>query len=150
MNPMFNLPKHFKSVPLKAIRFSTRTAIAIKLNHKIDFVDSDIGLINNYIGLAELIGLSTEQLRFVSSKENPTYELLELWEQSIDLEPTLGKLWEYLLELKRFDALTDSRKAIGMIYEISLVSLITFLYYSKCAVMSQKFPFTELNCILSR
>jgi len=132
MNTERCLPNHYKNVPLKDVRFSSRKMIEKHLNNPENCtMDCDSGLICNYVGLAELVGFSYEQIRHISSKENPTSALFDLWEQTSDLEPTLGKLWEYLIELKRFDAMTDCKRSIGKIRN-----------YSKCNLCYNKIPTT--------
>lgn len=107
------LPCHFSKIPLTALRISVRKVTALYLDDPSEVVDEDSGLVNDYNGLAELIGFNYLEIKSFSRQKSPTKEVLEEWESREHLEPTIGKLWSYLTYLGRFDVMKDCRLAIG-------------------------------------
>ncbi|XP_021355236.1 myeloid differentiation primary response protein MyD88-like [Mizuhopecten yessoensis] len=106
------LPEHFLRIPLTALRCSVRRVIALHLNAPSEIVDQETGYVNDYNGLAEFIGFTYLEIKHFSKQKSPTEELLEEWETTDDLQPSIGKLWEGLYILGRFDVMKDCQLAI--------------------------------------
>ncbi|KAL3836948.1 hypothetical protein ACJMK2_022350 [Sinanodonta woodiana] len=109
----FALLEKYRELPLRFLRPSARSKLAQYLDLEgeliVDSQNRDI--VNNYSGLAELIGFShIEILNFMRNKR-PTIELLQAWTMK-DPNATLGKLWDYLYQMERLDVLTDCHKAV--------------------------------------
>ncbi|KAK3612191.1 hypothetical protein CHS0354_016578 [Potamilus streckersoni] len=109
----FDLPEKYRKLPLRALRSSARSKLAQYLDPDGELIiDSDNrDIVNNYNGLAELIGFGhLEILNFMRNKR-PTIELLHAWTTK-DPNATLGKLWDYLHQMERLDVLTDCHRAV--------------------------------------
>ncbi|XP_060083351.1 myeloid differentiation primary response protein MyD88-like [Ylistrum balloti] len=107
------LPDHFLNIPLTALRYSVRRVVALHLNNPSDVVDEETGYVNDYNGLAEFVGFTYLEIKHFGRQKSPTKELLEEWETRDDLAPsTIGKLWEGLYILNRFDIMKDCQLAI--------------------------------------
>ena len=100
------LPKTYENVHLQALRFSSRRQLALYLNLEGTIVDS-VGILNDFHGLAELIGFEYLEIRNFANQKSPTEELLEKWTETEHLRPTVGALWQHLVTLERVDILTD-------------------------------------------
>lgn len=100
----FHLPEYVSTVPLRALGSSTRQFLAIYLDPPSCTVNND-GIPPDASGLAELAGFDYQTIRYIESKSNKTIELLNMWRYRQN--GTLGNLVEYLLQLERFDCLTD-------------------------------------------
>ena len=109
------LPKKFYNLPITALRISVRRVIALYLNDLSDVVDDETGHVNDYNGLAELVGFEYLEIKHFARQKSPTEELFERWEDMTHLEPCIGKLWEYLKEMGRFDIMKDCRLGVGKI-----------------------------------
>lgn len=108
------LPDHFLNIPLIALRYSVRRVIALYLNAPSDVVDEDTGYVNDFSGLAEFVGFSYLEIKHFARQKSPTEELLEEWSETREnlVSPTVGKLWEGLYILNRFDVMKDCQLAI--------------------------------------
>ena len=114
------LEAHLCSVSILALRMSSRTRLGMYLN--MEAIPLHDGLLPNYQGLAECVGFDfIEQQKFQRDRD-PTQSLLMEWGNQPGLEPTLGKLVEYLQKLERVDVLED---CIHIISELcKLVNLL--------------------------
>ncbi|KAK7092607.1 myeloid differentiation primary response protein MyD88-like [Littorina saxatilis] len=102
-------PNH-RDVSILALRMSSRKRLGMYLD--IEAIPLHSGFIPNYEGLSELIGFEfIEQMKFQREKDHTQSLLLE-WGNRPELNPTLGKLLEYLLQLERFDVLEDCKEII--------------------------------------
>ncbi|XP_060083346.1 myeloid differentiation primary response protein MyD88-like [Ylistrum balloti] len=107
------LPDHFLNIPLTALRCSVNRVVALHLNNPSDVVDQETGYVNDYNGLAEFVGFTYLETEHFGRQESPTEELLEEWKTRDDLAPsTIGKLWEGLYILNRFDIMKDCQLGI--------------------------------------
>ncbi|KAL3836671.1 hypothetical protein ACJMK2_022093 [Sinanodonta woodiana] len=106
-----DLADKYKLVPLDALRVSARRKLGLYLNLEGSF-NEDVGLVTDYNGLAELVGFSYLEIKNFERQKNPTDELLEVWTTRPELNPTVGNLWKYLLELGRVDILSDCESLI--------------------------------------
>ena len=105
------LEERHHNVTILALRMSSRRRLGMYLD--IEAMPLSDGLLPNYQGLAECIGFEfIEQLNFQRDKY-PTRSLLMEWGNRPDLEPTLGKLVEFLMKLERVDVLEDCREIIS-------------------------------------
>lgn len=68
---------------------------------------------NDFNGLAEHVGFNYLEIKHFGRQKSPTSQLLEEWETRDELEPSIGKLWESLYILGRFDVMKDCQWAIG-------------------------------------
>ncbi|XP_033732520.1 uncharacterized protein LOC117321976 [Pecten maximus] len=100
----FHLPEHVSAVSLRALGSSTRQFLAIYLDPPSCTVNDD-GVTADASGLAELAGFDNQTIRYFESKSSRTSELLNMWRYRQN--GTLGNLVGYLLQLERFDCLTD-------------------------------------------
>ncbi|XP_060068014.1 uncharacterized protein LOC132548211 [Ylistrum balloti] len=100
----FHLPECISAIPLRALGSSTRQLLAIYLDPPSCTTNND-GITNDASGLAELAGFDYPTIRYFESKTSKTIELLNMWRYRQN--GTLGNLVGYLLQLERFDCLTD-------------------------------------------
>nr|UTP59125.1 myeloid differentiation factor 88 [Sinanodonta woodiana] len=108
------LPEKYRQFPLRALRISARSKLAQYLDPDgvLTLVSDDLDIVNNYNGLAELIGFSYIEIRNFMRRSSPTTELLDAWTRKEPLNATLGKLWDYLYQMERMDVLTDCRRTV--------------------------------------
>lgn len=107
------IPQRYHKLPLTALRVSVRRVIALYLDDQSDIVDEDTGYVNDFNGLAEHVGFNYLEIKHFGRQKSPTSQLLEEWETRDELEPSIGKLWESLYILGRFDVMKDCQWAIG-------------------------------------
>ncbi|CAG2247957.1 MYD88 [Mytilus edulis] len=107
-----NLDSRLTSIPLDALRRSSRSKIALYLDDQSDIIDEECGYVTDWNGLAELIGFTALEMRKFGRQKSPTQDLLVDWEITPALNPTLGNLWKYLIELGRLDVLQDCRSFV--------------------------------------
>ncbi|KAH3704561.1 hypothetical protein DPMN_079618 [Dreissena polymorpha] len=103
----FCLPKQYDSVHLQYLGPTVRRKISLYLNLEGQF-NEHAEMINNFLGLAELVGFSYLEISNFERQKSPTEQLLQDWTTMSDLQPTVGRLWECLKKLERFDVLTDT------------------------------------------
>ena len=102
----------YEQIPLEALNASCRRQIALYLNLE-GSLNEDINMMNDFRGLAELVGFGYLEIKNFERERSPTEQLLADWTAREDLAPTVGNLWKHLMSLARFDVLTDSRQFIG-------------------------------------
>ncbi|XP_048727057.1 myeloid differentiation primary response protein MyD88-like [Ostrea edulis] len=107
-----SLDDKYKKIPLDALRVSARKKLSLYLNVQAEIVNDANGLVSDYNGLAEIVGFGFLEIKDFERQKNPTDELLTEWTNRPDLSPTVGKLWDYLVELGRFDVLQDCKNLI--------------------------------------
>ncbi|KAK3612190.1 hypothetical protein CHS0354_016577 [Potamilus streckersoni] len=110
----FALPITYREFPLRALRISARSKLAQYLDTDgvLTLVSDNLDIVNNYNGLAELIGFSYMEIRNFMRRSSPTIELLDAWTIKDPQNATLGKLWDYLYQMERLDVLNDCRKSV--------------------------------------
>ncbi|XP_050404839.1 myeloid differentiation primary response protein MyD88 [Patella vulgata] len=101
-----SLTRRQQAAHLCTLNFSLRTRFSLYLNPE-STSESDTGIVGDYRGLAELVGFEYIEIKNFALKKNPTLELLDEWTGRADLEPTVGKLVEYLTKMERKDILSD-------------------------------------------
>nr|AIZ97751.1 MYD88 [Cyclina sinensis] len=106
----FDLSSKYSVIPLEALNASCRRQIALHLN--LEGTMNEDNIINDYRGLAELVGFNYLEIKNFERNNSPTEQLLSDWTTRTDLSPTVGTLWKNLLSLERVDVLTDSKKYI--------------------------------------
>ncbi|XP_053372640.1 uncharacterized protein LOC123559858 [Mercenaria mercenaria] len=108
------LPPIYNFTPLRALRVASRwklsrfldlEGVLVVLNN--DGIDSDV--VNDYSGLAELVGFNYQDIMNMKRQRSPTTELLDLWTGQ---NGNVGELWMYLYMMERYDVLTDCRRPI--------------------------------------
>lgn len=97
------LTENYLKIHLEALNASARRLLALHLNLEGSLLES--AMINNYQGLAELVGFSFMEIKNFELQKSPTEEMLAEWTTRSDLEPTIGSLWDHLNTLERFDVL---------------------------------------------
>jgi hypothetical protein len=105
------IPPQYAAVSLIALRPGARIKLSQHLDLPMDImVSEDVDLTPDYRGLAELVGFSNLEITNFPLRGRPTQALLDAW----NLRPmsTIGKLWEHLATLRRFDILIDCRDCI--------------------------------------
>ncbi|XP_022332088.1 myeloid differentiation primary response protein MyD88-like [Crassostrea virginica] len=107
-----SLDDKYKAIPLDALRVSARKKLSLYLNVQSEIVNDTNGLVSDYNGLAEMVGFGFLEIKEFERQKNPTDELLTEWTNRPDLAPTIGKLWEFLVELGRLDVLQDCKNLI--------------------------------------
>ncbi|XP_061180781.1 myeloid differentiation primary response protein MyD88-like [Saccostrea echinata] len=107
-----SLSDKYKEITLDALRVSARKKLSLYLNVQAEIVNDANGLVSDYNGLAEMVGFGFLEIKDFERQKNPTDELLTEWTNRPDLTPTIGKLWDYLVELGRFDVLGDCKNLI--------------------------------------
>ena len=107
------LPDHYRNISLDALNMSARRKLAMHLNLQVDIVNDRNNLAGDYSGLAELIGFQFLEIKNFERQKSPTDELLTEWCTRSDLDPTLGKLWDYLVQLGRVDVLEECHQLIS-------------------------------------
>jgi len=131
----YKLPEKYEKIPLCGLNSSARRRMAMHLN--LDGTLNDSDLMNNYKGLAELIGFEWKEIENFDRQKSPTEEMLAEWTQRLDPEPTVGNLWNFLQELERFDVLLDAASSVRMytIYKytniLSTLKASNIYYYCK-------------------
>nr|AKN04689.1 MyD88-4 [Mizuhopecten yessoensis] len=100
----YHLPDNVSAVSLRALGASTRQLLAIYLDPPSCTVNND-GFATDASGLAELAGFDYPTIRYFESKSSKTSELLDMWRYRQN--GTLGNLVGYLLQIERFDCLTE-------------------------------------------
>lgn len=108
-----SLDDKYKAIPLDALRVSARKKLSLYLNVQSEIVNDTNGLVSDYNGLAEMVGFGFLEIKEFERQKNPTDELLTEWTNRPDLAPTIGKLWEFLVELGRLDVLQDCKNLIS-------------------------------------
>ncbi|KAK3106601.1 hypothetical protein FSP39_023319 [Pinctada imbricata] len=107
------LPDRFMHISLDALNHSARRKIALHMNLESDVPSDRNHLVSDYNGLAELIGFQYLEIKNFERQKSPTEELLKEWCTRPDLEePTLGKLWDFLVQLGRVDVLEECQQMI--------------------------------------
>jgi len=102
-----------ENVPLRALNVGCKRKIAL-------FMDPEGALLigkdicNDWCGLAELAGFSNQEITNLKSQRSQTMELLHLWGLRTSPVPTVKTLIEYILEIERFDVITECSDPIGM------------------------------------
>ncbi|XP_025080654.1 myeloid differentiation primary response protein MyD88-like isoform X2 [Pomacea canaliculata] len=86
---------------------SSRKKMAMYLNLEAEPLES--GYLPDYNGLAELIGFEYIEIQNFARDKNPTCAVLHEWGNRPLLQPTLGKLIKYLIQLERHDVLNDCK-----------------------------------------
>jgi hypothetical protein len=114
------LNSKYVQIPLEALNSSCRRHIALHLNLE-GSLNEDVNLMNDFRGLAEMVGFGYLEIRNFEREKSPTEQLLEDWTSRPEFSPTVGNLWSYLVSLARFDVLTDSKKFIGMYLKYFIV-----------------------------
>ncbi|XP_060586519.1 myeloid differentiation primary response protein MyD88-like [Ruditapes philippinarum] len=105
------LNSKYVQIPLEALNSSCRRHIALHLNLE-GSLNEDVNLMNDFRGLAEMVGFGYLEIKNFEREKSPTEQLLEDWTSRPEFSPTVGNLWSYLMSLARFDVLTDSKKFI--------------------------------------
>ena len=122
------LPEMYTFTPLRALRVASRRKLSgfldlegvlVVVNN--EGVESDV--VNDYSGLAELVGFTYQDIMNMNRQKSPTTELLDKWTGQ---NGTVGNLWMYLFLMERFDVLADCRRIIGMLLNLTKLSL--YLY----------------------
>ena len=108
-----SLDDKYNAIPLDALRVSARKKLSLYLNVQAEIVNDTNGLVSDYNGLAEMVGFGFLEIKEFERQKNPTDELLTEWTNRPDLAPTIGKLWENLVELGRLDVLQDCKNLIS-------------------------------------
>lgn len=107
-----NLDPRYESLPLDALRRSSRTKLSLYLDEPSEIIDEESGYVTDWNGLAELVGFTGLEMKMFGRQRSPTQELLNDWESKPELNPTIGNLWKYLIELGRLDVLEDARSNV--------------------------------------
>lgn len=107
-----SLSDKYKDISLDALRVSARKKLSLYLNVQSEIVNDANGLVSDYNGLAEMVGFGFLEIKEFERQKNPTDELLTEWTNRSDLSPTIGRLWEFLVELGRLDVLEDCKNLI--------------------------------------
>lgn len=108
-----SLSDKYKDISLDALRVSARKKLSLYLNVQSEIVNDANGLVSDYNGLAEMVGFGFLEIKEFERQKNPTDELLTEWTNRSDLSPTIGRLWEFLVELGRLDVLEDCKNLIS-------------------------------------
>ncbi|KAL4228751.1 Myeloid differentiation primary response protein MyD88 [Mactra antiquata] len=108
------LPAEYASIPLRAINMATRRKLANPLNLEGSLVvvnhdDVEFDVVNDVTGLAELAGFQYQEIMNMKTQRSPTIEFLNQWTAR---NGTVGKLWELLYQIERYDVLTDCKANI--------------------------------------
>ncbi|KAK3106263.1 hypothetical protein FSP39_016285 [Pinctada imbricata] len=107
------LPYRLKNVSLDALSHSSREGIARNLNFEFRSSNDTSQRISNFIGAAELVGFGWQEIEKFKHQDSPTEELLKEWCSRDDLEePTIGNLWDILVQLNRTDVLENCKDII--------------------------------------
>ena len=122
------LPPQYSFTPIRALRMSSRKKIAQFLDlDGVLVVIGDLDVVNNYNGLAELIGFSYLDIRNIGLQKSPSIELLEQWTVKEQCEnATIGNLWSFLYQMERFDVLKDCRRNIRELNVLVFVVCLSF------------------------
>lgn len=89
-------------IPLAALSTSTREIISVLLN-PLKIIPTDEGLPRDWRGLAQLVGLTGQMVQLLSTKADPTWQVLSQWK-----EGSLGHLTSILGQLDRWDVVDDT------------------------------------------
>ncbi|PSN51656.1 hypothetical protein C0J52_09614 [Blattella germanica] len=89
-------------IPVAALSTATRDKISTLLN-PIKIIPTDDGLPRDWRGLAQLVGLPGEMVVLLSTKSDPTTNVMYQWKDG-----TLGLLTSFLGQLDRWDVVDDT------------------------------------------
>ncbi|BFZ06502.1 hypothetical protein BsWGS_09541 [Bradybaena similaris] len=114
-------PVHY-SVPLHALRYSVCHRLCLHLDRQ--ELKMYNRMVPNFGGLAELVGFDGLEIENMERAASPTKQLLDDWKKRPDLQPTVGRLMEFLAKLGREDTLTE-------LHEDITAEVINFLEHPK-------------------
>lgn len=106
------LPVNYHNISLEALNATARRQLAIYLNLE-GSINESVDLVNNYQGLAELVGFGYMEIQNFALQRSPTEDLLAEWTTKPEFDPKIGSLWDHLKTLERFDVLEDIWKFIS-------------------------------------
>ncbi|XP_052253057.1 myeloid differentiation primary response protein MyD88-like [Dreissena polymorpha] len=78
-----------------------------------------LDVVTDYMGIAEMAGFDTLYINNLKRHPSPTMSFLEQWQGPA---ATVGRLWDFLLQLERYDVIEDCRRRILYDCEIFLQS----------------------------
>lgn len=138
-----NLDPRYESLPLDALRRSSRTKISLYLDEPSEIVDEESGYVTDWNGLAELIGFTCLEMKKFGRQKSPTQDLLNDWGSNPELKPTLGHLWKYLIELGRLDVLQDAKSNVSK-YIYILCTILHTRYFGNFLTSHYRTIFPDL------
>ncbi|XP_041372058.1 myeloid differentiation primary response protein MyD88-like [Gigantopelta aegis] len=115
------IPSEHRSVSLHALRVSSRKRLSLYLNLEGRLPNED-GVVPDFNGLAELVGFCYLEIKNFARDRDPTAALIDEWSSRSNLNPTLGRLVDYLGQMGREDVLTDCKTSILADIEVYLRS----------------------------
>ncbi|KAH3699320.1 myeloid differentiation primary response protein MyD88-like [Dreissena polymorpha] len=111
----FCLPEQYRSIPIRTLRCSTRRKLArfLDLEGSLVLTNHDgmeIDCVNDFCGLAELAGFESLDIRNMKRHDSPTAKFLEQWQGRPTA--TVGRLFDFLVQLERYDVIEDCKANI--------------------------------------
>lgn len=99
-----------QAIPLSALRLKSRNSLAIYLD-ALKILPSTDGLSRDWRGVCHLSALTNQYESFLSSKVNPTLELIKILEK----EPhhTFASFRKILGDIDRWDVVDDTYEMFG-------------------------------------
>ncbi|XP_052245294.1 uncharacterized protein LOC127854265 isoform X2 [Dreissena polymorpha] len=108
------LPEEYRFLPILALQTPSRKKLASFLDSEgeplVVEIDSEpCDTFSDIFGLAELAGMSSQDLAQLKKSQSPTLKFLELWNKN---NATVGNLWKFLMLLERYDVIQDCRNTV--------------------------------------
>ncbi|XP_052242348.1 uncharacterized protein LOC127852433 [Dreissena polymorpha] len=130
-------PEEYAELPVCALEMKTQLKLAEYLDKKgkllkVEIDNIPLDVLNDITGLAKLSGqedcLDNDTVESENQVKSPTMMWLDRWNYH---GFTIGRLWEYLLTLQRYDVIHDCRRNI-------MSDCKTFLNKTKNSTMTWK------------